>query len=559
MTTTVAAPRRKENHNALQEVPEPLPRLEAATVLAHVLTWAVLATGFTLLIVHYSVTRGKLIVPAHYDDVTYLRDGLSKLDGFYRGGLNGILGRAIDQPPHSPFSTLVAVAGYALFGIHDWSPYAANGMIIFGLLAFTDYLLRGVQPWLKLVAFLFVLTVPIAAQSIYEFRSDMAVGLMTASVIVLLLEASLTRSSAKYLYTVGVLIGLTLLAKTSIFPITLGLAGCALVATTVKDRILLGSEARVSNLARAWIKILLPALFIPLPFYFRNRHEIIYYITVNALGSNSDIWKLHADYLTHALYYATGVGGSTMLGQLFYLMAAALIVGLFGVLWQRPRSDIARAACYGFMLLVAFLGPALNPIKDPFLAVSFDFLLIFITLLVVRGLLASRHAFWERFAKVSLLLMLLVGAWFAKWPMYWGERTRPDVVTRNRYMHDLYQGIRSHNPSGEAKVLVAVSGVFANADSFGYMGDKDGLTHLDFTSDFTNKSKADFDRELTQNEFVIIGDPGNPEDDPNVPYNQMLEQTLSEMRSSDQFVLIATCPAFAGKNYYLYQRHSAGK
>jgi hypothetical protein len=559
LTTTVAAPRRKENHNALQEVSEPLPRLEAATVLAHVLTWAVLAAGFTLLIVHYSVTRGKLIVPAHYDDVTYLRDGLSKLDAFYRGGLNGILGRAIDQPPHSPFSTLVAVAGYALFGIHDWSPYAANGIIIFGLLAFTDYLLRGVKPGLKLVAFLFVLTVPIAAQSIYEFRSDMAVGLMTASVIVLLLETSLTRSSAKYLYTVGVLIGLTLLAKTSIFPITLGLVGSALLATTVKDRVLLGPEARVSNLARAWIKILLPALFIPLPFYFRNRHEIFYYITVNALGSNSDIWKLHADNLTHALYYATGIGGSTMIGRLFVPMAAVLVIGAIYVLAQKHRPATARLVCYAFMLLVAYLGPTLNPIKDPFLAVSFDFLFIFSTLLVFRGLLSGEHPMPAILAKWAMVFLLIAGAWFAKWPMYWGERTRPDVVTRNRYMHDLYHGIRSHNPSGEAKVLVAVSGVFANADSFGYMGDKDGLTHLDFTSDFTNKSKADFDRELTQNEFVIIGDPGNPEDDPNVPYNQMLEQTLSELRSSDHFTLIATCPAFAGKNYYLYQRRSAGK
>jgi len=529
-------------------------RQTTGDLLAHIFTWAILATGFTLLVVHYSLTRGKLIVPAHYDDVTYLRDGLSKLDGFYRGGLNGLLGRAIDNPPHSPFSTIVAFAGYAIFGVHDWAPYAANGIIIFALLGFVDFVTLGMRPWQKLAAFLFVLTVPIAAQSIYEFRSDMAVGLLTAFIIVLIFEGSLVRSGPRYLVLIGLVLAATLLAKTSVFPITLGLTGAALFAASVKDRVLLGREASLAKLAKSWATILVPALLIPAPFYFRNRHEIFFYITVNALGSNSDIWKLHANVLTHILYYAIGAGGNTMMGPHVWAFGTILVAGATFILSRQSKSEIARASCYGFMLLVAYVGPTINPIKDPYLAVCFDFLLILVTLLILRDLISLGSPSVVRLTQVVLIAIVLIGAWYAKWPMYWGERERADVLLRNRYVNDLYQGIRSHQRGEKGKVMVAVTGVLANPDTLGYLADKDGLTQLYFESEFTESDVELFRRRLYTCDFVVIGDVGNPEDDPNTPYTAILPKTLPLVRSRPDFTLIATCPSLGGTNYYLFER-----
>ncbi|HEY2585355.1 MAG TPA: glycosyltransferase family 39 protein, partial [Tepidisphaeraceae bacterium] len=199
-----------------------------ATALANVLVGSALAAVFTLLVVHYSLTRGKLIVPAHYDDVTYLRDGLDKLDGFYKGGLPGIVGRVSLRPPHSPFSTSLAFTGYALFGIHDWAPYAGNAIVILALLALVDFATHGMRPWQQVIAGMFVLTIPISAQAVYEFRSDLWVGVLTAAVIVLLLEQPLVRASRAYLAWTGIVAGVALLSKTSIFPVTLGLCGSAL-------------------------------------------------------------------------------------------------------------------------------------------------------------------------------------------------------------------------------------------------------------------------------------------------------------------------------------------
>lgn len=528
---------------------------------ARALIWAALSAAFTLLVVQYSLARGKLVVPAHYDDVTYLRDGLDKLDGFYRGGFPGVVGRIALRPPHSPFSTALASTGYALFGVHDWAPYAANGVIILALLALVDFLTRGMRSWQQLAAGLFVLTVPIAAQAVYEFRPDVWVGLLTCAVIVLLLERPLVGASRAELLASGIIAGVALFSKTSIFPITLGLCGSALFAASVRDRVLFGRGASLRSLGRAWGMILLPALLIPLPYYVFNRHEIYDYITVNALGDNQNIWALHAGLRTHLLYYATGEGEQIMLGRHLILMAAVLIAG--GAVFLLPRagkSGAIKALGYALVLLVAFIGPTLNPIKDQFLAVTFDFLLIATTLLVLRNLLRDDHVphAARTGASVGLVLLVLAGAWYAKWPMYWGERNRADVVMRNRYMNDLYRAVcDAAAPDERGTVLVAVTGVFANADAFAYMADKDGRRDLDFASDFVNKDLPAFDRWLDRSRLVIIGDPGNPEDDPNTPYTAMLDQTLARARGRADYRLIATCPVTAGKNYYVFQHRQA--
>lgn len=526
--------------------------------LGHVLVWLLLAACFTMLVVNYSLNRGKLIVPAHYDDVSYLRDGLAKLNLFYKGGVDGLLYSVYLKPPHSPFATAVAFWGYAIFGTHDWSPYAANGIIILGLLAFADYLTRGVRPWQKLAVFLFVLSVPIAAQSIFEFRPDMAVGLMTAIFIVLLIQQPLLRSSRRYLLATGALLGITLLSKTSVFPITLAFAGSAVIAATVRDRIVLGREVNLRPIAKAWATIAIPAILIPLPFYIFNHHEIYHYIKDNALGKNQHIWTLHASRSTHLLYYFVGEGTQVMLGRHFYMMAIPAIAGLAVILAQRRRSEMCRAGCYLLMLFVTYLVPTTNPIKDPFLAVTYDFLWIFITLMLIRAALTTRWPSIQPIAAAGLVLLVLAGAYCDKWPLYWGEVTRPDAVRRNAYMNDLYHSILAHDPERTGEVLIAVSGEFVNADALGYMADKDGLTTIKFVSDFWKNDMGAFNKALDQSRFVIIGDQNNPEDDPHTPYTAMLDRTLPMVRSRSDMELIATCPAGDGKNYYLYQHRPGG-
>ena len=94
MTETNVRTRRKPEAPSQKELEQP-----AWLSLPHVLAWLALSVLFTLLVLQYSMNRGKLIVPAHYDDVSYLHDGLMKLDGFYRAGLSGLVAHVASIRP----------------------------------------------------------------------------------------------------------------------------------------------------------------------------------------------------------------------------------------------------------------------------------------------------------------------------------------------------------------------------------------------------------------------------------------------------------------------------
>jgi hypothetical protein len=138
-------------------------------------------------------------------------------------------------------------------------------------------------------------------------------------------------------------------------------------------------------------------------------------------------------------------------------------------------------------------------------------------------------------------------------------------------VNDLYRTTRDHATGAKAKIFVAVTGVFVNLDSLGYLADKDGRTHemgltpddgrteLQFIGDPTSSDLEVFRHSLSECQLIIISDPGNPEDDPRVNVTQILPQTLPLVRSNPDFELLATCPTFGGKNYYVYHRRDSGK
>jgi len=181
-------------------------------------------------------------------------------------------------------------------------------------------------------------------------------------------------------------------------------------------------------------------------------------------------------------------------------------------------------------------------------------------LMILRDAAASPARRARAAASVALGLLLLVGGWYAKWPLYWGEQTRPDVVMRQRYMRDIYDSIRAAADGGNAKVFLAVTGYFTNTDAFAYMADKDDLHDLNFVSDFTNADLAAFQQMLDQSQFVLIGDPDNPDDNPNAPYTAILEHTLPMVVARKDFRLALVRQAnSSGKNYYLFRRRDGGR
>jgi hypothetical protein len=299
--------------------------------------WAIVSIIFTLLIVQYSFVHGRLLMPAGYDDVIYLLDGLNRLEIWYGGGLWALALNWLHHPPHSPFSALLAIVGFSVFGIHDWAPYACDAVIIFTLLAFLDSMLGKLRLRGNIAAAIIALSTPIAGQSVAEFRPDMMAGLLSAMLVVMLLDGPIVGRRPMRLLRAGAVWGLCLWVKPSVFPVTLGLGGLALVLGTIRD-IALARPRRTKaiDIAVTWFFVLLPAVILPLPHYLVEGRAIVHYIVANEIGPQRQMWQLHADRMTHLLYYSLGQGGRCW-------------GGTSGYFWGRWRSagDCSYAALIG--------------------------------------------------------------------------------------------------------------------------------------------------------------------------------------------------------------------
>src|SRR5207248_705840 len=104
------------------------------------LVWAALAGLTTAWALQFSTRHGRLLAPPVCDDVGYFLDGLSRLEDFRLHGCGAALVGLATRPPHAPFSTFLAAACFGLFGVHEWAPYAGNGLIVFVILGVVDWL-----------------------------------------------------------------------------------------------------------------------------------------------------------------------------------------------------------------------------------------------------------------------------------------------------------------------------------------------------------------------------------------------------------------------------------
>src|ERR1700677_2319857 len=95
------------------------------------------AIGLTLLLLlktavllSNSYVYGRLAMPPLYDDVSYFVDAMERVDVFRAAGLRGVIAGIISSPPHSPYSTLAALAGFLVSGGARPAPYVMNALAV---------------------------------------------------------------------------------------------------------------------------------------------------------------------------------------------------------------------------------------------------------------------------------------------------------------------------------------------------------------------------------------------------------------------------------------------
>ena len=381
---------------------------------------ALLACVFTVVQIQQSLDGGRLALPPTYDDVGYMLDAQQRLRMLYDDGPLTALIRSTGRPTHSPWSTGLAMAAFAVLGWRDWAPAAANVVVVFGGLL---WLRRGRLarcPGRALLAAAVLLTWPLFGHAVVNARPDFASGLLTAATALGIAGAPWLEAGRRRHYLAGAGLGVALLIKPTVAPVTALLVTVAIVAATVTDVTL-----RKSRAARgaAWVaasRCVGLATVIALPYFLTAYRRIAAYIWDTMVGEQRAIWALDLTVSEHVLYYLTGPGGEAMLGpwRLLWWGLAAAAIALVAA--RRDRDALVRLPARAVVTVVAYLAVTIPPQKSIFLGVVLPSLFLLMSAdmlayLLARGRRDSRVLGAAAASAVGVLL--LTGAGVYRWPI----------------------------------------------------------------------------------------------------------------------------------------------
>lgn len=524
-----------------------------------------LAVVFTLLIVNYSLTHGRLIYPPTYDDVGYFERGQRTLNELGRGGVAGLAAYLVRDPPHSPFSIPLATVSLALLGPHDWAPYVGNVVVIFVFLVFVGYLLGELAAWQRVLGLVLALTPPFVGLTVHEFRPDLPVGCVTAMTMILVVEQSLVDAGPGRRWLIGACFAATLLIKPTFFPLSLLLVTLALMLSVVRDLAGRPLQLGFSSLTRRWLGPFVIGGLVALPYYVMAGKGIARYIWDNAVGRFRAIWIDPAaarGWAEQLGFYLTGPGGATALGYHLFIMGAIILGGFALVVLRGTGQERGMGGALLFLTLAAYAIPTAGPLKHFFMAPTFYYLVTFEAMWTLGLLSRAARAAPPGSARpglrlVSLLVLpaaLLSGVACARFPGAWGHRADPDVVARNQAVASVYETVRD-NARLPARVFVDMLGI-ANPVLFQYMADKDGKEALDFDAGNANIFlEGELDavaRKLDEVDVVIAGGECGPPQS-RIPLMRLCAQTLDLIRAREEFRLLRVVPA-PGTPYYVFKR-----
>ena len=355
--------------------PRWLDRRTALTVLT-------LAAVFTALCLQWSLTHGRLSQDSTYDDCAYLYDGGSRLNLLYERGFGAFFADAVCNPPHAPFTAYGATLAFALFGVHDWSPYVLNGMIVCALLGFVSYVARGLSLRWRAALMVLPLTLPIGISVVHDYRPDSLCALLSVIGMYLVAEAGayrVGREQRRPLIAGGMAFGLALWAKPPVFGLTLltaGLAaGGAWLAANLFDPQRNPRRAADSAL-RMGVPVALACVLVAAPYYAVNGVHVFRYFFYNTFNKNTDFWKMPGGWAGSAHYYVFGQAGDLLMGRGFYAWAVLYVLALGWVAWRRQFRELVLQAVLLLLAAASLAAVVYGRIENPFFGMTWVMVMV---------------------------------------------------------------------------------------------------------------------------------------------------------------------------------------
>lgn len=415
----------------LTPVAGPIPATSACWRFAAVLVGAAL---YTFMLIQYSFQHSHLTSNILYDDIVYLVEGSRQLRNLMHGGLFGLLKQYLIHPPHSPWSTYLAMLSFWVFGLHDWAPYAGNCALIIITLCFVLRLMAGTPKLFQAAALAFLLSSRLLVNAVLEFRPDFASALFTAMGIVILLQAATKelRENQRGQIIAGLCFALSLWAKTSTFPVTVILLALTLTLHLV---VAIGSHTMAPSprsILAVTARVVLTCLVIALPHYILNRYEIYDYIWKNMFGRNAELWRAKSDLVYRFRYFLTGDAGTVMLGRHLWFALPLAAGGLIAShLLARKHALFAWALLA--MTGLSYTFASLNTMQNPFFGLTFQLLLLLFGIITLTPALHALPAPWPKRAAMATASTVFLIAVAVECPARspWYKPTGSDLLGRS--------------------------------------------------------------------------------------------------------------------------------
>ena len=532
--------------------------------IQYLLIFAVIMALVTSIVyLRESQTIGRLSQDITYDDVGYVNDAVSRLTVGYNHGLISFVKTFAVNPPHSPFSTILACTALVLGGYNDSAVYASNAILLVTVAVSLVCLFNNAGPGTVIWIVITFLSSPLAYGAIHEFRPDIALGLMTAA-MVYLFSAALYYGKSRYFMVAGIAFGACLLIKPTFFAHTLVLAiGLVILhmALTTKWAAYISSRIAIPRRVES-IRFLAIGFLVTVPYYVFNAKHIFLYFWTNTRGAKSSIWSFSSDtsWLAVARQYLLGsdvIAANRLGGAHIIIVALSVIAGVILMVYRRKLKELLISWTLLYSALISLLIIVIGRHKNDF------FLSSFYSLLFLAGFFSFAFILQEvgRAGRRTLLVV----AWLAlgltvygnSSLVYWQPSAEASVfrswnskvvtAVANDMLHYVFM------PAEKVKLFVAMAGP-VNAETIKWTATKQGVDIYPFDI-HTSDAIDDFVIAARESHYILVPNENNSEYYRWLPSGLVQSKFLTFLRSAPQFQPVNLCSK--DDHYYLFINHGA--
>ncbi len=290
----------------------------------------ILASGITAIVASRSLEasrlRGRLSVPPLYDDVSYFLDAIRWMNAVGDQGIAASVWNLLHH--HAPFSTMVAITGFALFPGGFIGPYLVHAVVVFAFLLGIVWLTWR-RPVLEIAACLIAIScVPVLWHTVTEARPDLPSGLAIGLAAGAIVRRSVLDRSARALAGLGVACGLAVSIKPTAFFAALALLGSSFAIRLFADCLTAGGlRISIRKALAALLWFVLPLLATTALLIGPALVETVTYILHVFVGQR-DLWTTGESFSAGLLRFSIGGEGQFGLHYWFAIGTGLMLLRL---------------------------------------------------------------------------------------------------------------------------------------------------------------------------------------------------------------------------------------